>query len=96
MVLYVQWSSSLMSDDDESRLRIGGHGGGTLWAVKNREGVFVMLDQVKIAERRGGVWVSLMPGWKVADALGGGHISVRYEFPGAEVIPFPRRPDDPA
>jgi hypothetical protein len=50
-----------------------------------------MLDQVKIAERRGEAWVSLMPGWKVADALGGDHISVKYEFPGAEVIPFPRR-----
>jgi hypothetical protein len=41
-----------MSDDEESRLRIGYHRGGTLWAVKKRDGLFVMLDQVKIAERR--------------------------------------------
>jgi hypothetical protein len=80
-----------MSDGEESRLRIGYHRGGTLWAVKNRDGLFVMLDQVKIAERRGEAWVALEPGWKVTGALGGDHITVRYEFPGGEVIPFPRR-----
>jgi hypothetical protein len=80
-----------MSDDEESRLRIGRHGNGTLYAVKNSDGLFVMLDQVKIAERRGEAWVSLEPGWKVTDALGGAHVVVKYEPPGAEVIPFPRR-----
>jgi hypothetical protein len=78
-----------MSDDEESRLRIGRHGGSTLWAVKNRDGLFVILGQVKIAEHRGKGWVSLEPGWKVTEALGGDHISVEYEFPGAEVILFP-------
>jgi hypothetical protein len=80
-----------MSDDEESRLRLGDHGGGTLWAVKNRDGLFVMLDQVKVAERRGEAWVSLEPGWKVTDALGGDQIAVRYEPPRGEVIPFPRK-----
>jgi hypothetical protein len=81
-----------MRDDEEQRLELGDHGGCTLWAVKNRGGVFVLLDQVKIAERKNGGWVSLRPGWRVSDALGGDHISVKYEPPGAEVIPFRRRP----
>jgi hypothetical protein len=80
-----------MSDDEESRLRLGDHEGGTLWAVNNSDGLFVMLDQVKIAERRGEAWVSLKPGWKVTEVLGGDHIVVEYEPPGAEVIPFPRK-----
>jgi hypothetical protein len=75
----------------EDRLRIGSHGGSTLWAVKNKDGVFVLLDEVRIAERKAGTWISLRQGWKVADALGGDQISVKYEPPGAEVIPFPRR-----
>jgi hypothetical protein len=81
-----------MSDDGEQRLKLGDHAGGTLWAVMNRDGVFVLLDQVKIAERKNGGWVSLQPDWKVSDALGGDHISVKYEPPGAEVIPFRHRP----
>jgi hypothetical protein len=80
-----------MSDDGEQRLKLGDHTGGTLWAVKNRGGVFVLLDQVKIAERKNGGWVSLQPGWKVSDALGGDHISVKYEHPSGEVVPFRRR-----
>jgi hypothetical protein len=81
-----------MSDDGEQRLKLGDHAGVTLWAVMNRGGVFVLLDQVKIAERKNGGWVSLQAGWKVSDALGGDHISVKYEPPGAEVIPFRQRP----
>jgi hypothetical protein len=75
----------------EDRLRIGSHGGSTLWAVNNKDGIFILLDEVKIAERKAGTWVSLRQGWKVADALGGDQISVKYEPPGAEVIPFPQR-----
>jgi hypothetical protein len=81
-----------MSDDGERRLKIGDYGGGTLWAVKNKGGLVVLFDQVKIAERKSGGWVSLRPGWKVSDALGGDHIFVKYEAPSAEVIPFRRRP----
>jgi hypothetical protein len=75
----------------EHRLRIGSHGGSTLWAAKNKDGVFILLDDVKLAERKAGTWLSLRKGWKVADVLGGDQISVTYEPPGAEVIPFPRR-----
>jgi hypothetical protein len=74
----------------EDRLRIGSHDGSTLWLVKKKNGVFILLDDVKIAERKAGTWFSLRQGWKVADALGGDQISVKYEPPTAEVIPFPR------
>jgi hypothetical protein len=83
--------ASSMDDEGETRLMIGRHGDRTLWAVKNEEGLFIMLDQVKVAERKAGGWVSLQPGWKVTDALGGDQISVKYDPPGADVIPFPRR-----
>jgi hypothetical protein len=86
-MLRTEWRPLVIEDC----LRIGSHGSSTLWAVNNKDSIFILLDDVKIAERKAGTWVSLRQGWKVADVLGGDQISVKYEPPGAEVIPFPRK-----
>ena len=58
------------------RYKIGHYGMGTLWCLKNRYGIFVLFNSVRIA--RSGLpgspqearWISLEPDWKVTPSGG--------------------------
>jgi hypothetical protein len=58
--------------------KIGRYGVGTLSCLRDREGLFILFNAVKIAKRplRGGTWMPLEPGWKVT-SLGGTAIRVQ-------------------
>jgi hypothetical protein len=86
-----------MSKDGERRYEIGKYRNSTLWSVSNEDGLFILLDDLKIAARghpdtpQADIWVTLVPGWKVTSALGGDEIWVQYTEPevDADVIKFP-------
>jgi hypothetical protein len=58
------------------RYKIGHYGAGTLWCLRNRYGVFVLFNSVRIAKimlpdtAQVGRWISLEPGWKVTPSGG--------------------------
>jgi hypothetical protein len=58
------------------RYKIGYYGMGTLWCLKNRHGIFVLFNSVRIARTglpdspQEGRWISLEPGWKVTPSGG--------------------------
>jgi hypothetical protein len=39
----------------EDRLRIGSHGGSTLWAVNNKDGIFILLMTLRSQRERQGL-----------------------------------------
>ena len=65
------------------RYKIGHYGMGTLWCLKNRYGIFVLFNSVRIARTglpdspQEGRWISLEPGWKVTSS-GGPAILVQH------------------
>jgi hypothetical protein len=72
--------------------------GRTLWWVGNKDGLYIMLDDVKIAERgrpdtpNAKKWVPLQEGWDIKDALGMSEMWVSFTDPKTgEVIQFPGR-----
>jgi hypothetical protein len=80
------------------RIEIGPWKDQTLWWVGNNDGLFVMLDDVKIAERgpmgtpHDRTWVPLQPGWEIKDTLCMSEMWVRYTDPKTgEVIECPER-----
>jgi hypothetical protein len=50
------------------RHTIGRYGAGTLWYLKDRHGVFILFNAVKIAQRCGTAWQSLESGWRITSA----------------------------
>ena len=62
----------------EKRHMIGRYGAGTLSCLRNRVGLFILFNTVKIARRSPeGAWVQLEKGWKVT-SLGSGAIRVQH------------------
>jgi hypothetical protein len=84
------------------RIEIGPWRDQTLWWVGNNDGLFIMLDDVKIAERgrlgtpQDRTWVPLQPGWEIKDTLAMSEMWLRYTDPKTgEVIAFPEREAPP-
>jgi hypothetical protein len=82
---------------DTRRTAIGLWGNQTLWMVRTRDGLFVVLGDLKIAERgRPGTpqaenWVSVQRGWEVKDGLRKSELWIKYTNPktgSAKVISF--------
>jgi hypothetical protein len=62
-----------------SRTNLGQYGSGTLWFQDNREGTFIIFNDLRIAKRTADkkTWAALVPGWKVT-AVGRGELQVQH------------------
>jgi hypothetical protein len=52
---------------DEKRFKLGHYGAGTLWYHRNREGIFIAFNDVRIAKRGrdAKTWVAIETDWQV-------------------------------
>jgi hypothetical protein len=74
---------------------IGRYGAGLLWSMRNRDGLFILFNTVKIARRslHASTWVPLKQGWKIT-SYGGGEIRVQHKESDGVVVSLHGANDD--